>query len=203
MFFRENVRMKRAAGYAALAIGMALVTVTGVRAASMGDAAPQLPRKAMPFGIQTGPGKYIWLNEYEGKTCLVAFILTTCPHCQFTTGILNKLHTEFASRGVQFIESAAEPMAGLHIAGFQSMFHPAFPVGYNDQRYIAKFLGLPEDSPMLFPNIAIIDKRGMIRVQVSGDDPSMAKDIQEKSLREAIEKTMGSGQTAHRASAPK
>jgi len=157
----------------------------------------------MPFGIQTGPDKYIWLNEYEGKTCVLAFILTTCPHCQFTTGVLNKLQAEFANRGVQFIESAAEAMAGLHIADFKSKFHPAFPVGYNDQRYIAKFLGLAEDSPMMFPTIAMIDKHGMIRVQLSGDDKSMEKAIQEKSLREAIEKTMEAGQAAHRAPAPK
>jgi len=196
-------RIEKRAAYAALAFAMVLAGGSGVQAASLGDAAPQLPRKAMPFGIQTGPDKYIWLSDYEGKTCVLAFILTTCPHCQFTTGILNKLHGEFESKGVQFIESAAEPMAGLHIADFQAKFHPAFPVGYDDQRYIAKFLGLPEDSPMLFPTIAMIDKHGMIRVQLSGDDKSMEKDIQEKSLREAIEKTMGTGQAAHRPPAPK
>lgn len=195
--------MRRATGYGVLALAMALAGGATARAASLGDAAPQLPRKAMPFGIQTGPDKYIWLNEYEGKTCVVAFILTTCPHCQFTTGVLNKLQAEFANRGVQFIESAAEAMAGLHIGDFKSNFHPAFPVGYNDQRYIAKFLGLPEDSPMMFPTIAMVDKHGMIRVQLSGDDKSMEKTIQEKSLREAIEKTMEAGQAAHRAPAPK
>jgi peroxiredoxin len=201
MYVQE--RMRRAVGYAVLSFAMALIAGAHARAATLGDANPQLPRKAMPFGIQTGPDKYIWLSEYEGKTCVVAFILTTCPHCQFTTGVLNRLQVEFANRGVQFVESAAEPMAGLHIAEFQSKFHPAFPVGYNDQGYIAKFLGLPEDSPMLFPAIAIIDKRGMIRVQLSGEDKSMQKDIQEKSLREAIERTMGAGQATHRVPAPK
>ena len=196
-------RTIKATGHAFLAFAIALLATAGARAASLGDAAPQLPRKAMPFGIQTAPGKYVWLNDYEGQTCVVAFILTTCPHCQFTTGVLNKLEAEFGNRGVQFIESAAEAMAGLHIADFKSKFHPAFPVGYNDQRYIAKFLGLPEDSPMMFPAIAMIDKHGMIRVQISGDDKSMEKTIQEKSLQEAIEKTMEAGQAAHRAPAPK
>lgn len=193
-------RITRIAPIAVLALAVA---GTSVRAASIGDGAPQLPRKATPFGIQTGPNKYTWLSEYEGKTLVVAFILTTCPHCQFTTGILNKLQAEFANRGVQFIESAAEPMAALHVADFQSKFHPAFPVGYNDQRYIAKFLGYPEDTPMMFPTVAIIDKQGMIRVEIPGDDNSMEKSIQEKSLRDAIEKTMGSGQAARRTPAPK
>src|SRR5690348_9077038 len=189
MYVKE--RMLRVAAYAVLAVAVA---GTGLQAASLGEAAPQLPRKAMPFGVQTGPDKYIWLNEYEGKTCVVAFILTTCPHCQFTTGVLNKLHAEFANRGVQFIESAAEAMAALHIADFQANFHPAFPVGYNAEGYIAKFLGFTEDTPMFFPQIAIIDKHGMIRVQLSGEDKLMAKDIQEKSLRDAIQKTMEAGQ---------
>src|ERR1700761_50460 len=166
----------RAVAYAVLAFA---VSGTGIRAASLGDA-PKLPRKATPFGVQTDPNKYIWLNEYEGKTCVIAFILTTCPHCQFTTGILNKLQAEFANQGVQIIESAAEPMAALHVADFQSKFHPAFPVGYNDQRYIAKFLGYSEDTPMMFPTIAIIDKSVMIRVEIPGDDNSMEKSIQEK-----------------------
>jgi peroxiredoxin len=196
-------RASRANRYAGLALAIALVSGAGVRAASLGDAAPQLPLKATPFGIQTGPDKYVWLSDYEGKTCVVAFILTTCPHCQFTTGVLNRLRAEFLTKGVQFIESAAEPMAALHIADFQSKFHPAFPLGYNDQRYIAKFLGLPEDTPMMFPTIAIIDKRGMIRVEISGDDKSMEKGIQEKSLRDVIEKNLGAGQAARRAPAPK
>lgn len=162
------------------------------------DAAPQLPRKAMPFGVQTAPDQYIWLNTYEGKTVVVAFILTTCPHCQFTTGVLNHLQAEFANRGLQIIESAAEMMAGLHVADFKAKFHPAFPVGYNDQRYIAKLLGMPEDAPMLFPTIAIIDAHGMIRAQLSGDDAPMNKDIQEKTLRGLIEKAMEEGRAPRR-----
>jgi hypothetical protein len=94
-------------------------------------------------------------------------------------------------------------MAGLHIADFQAKFHPAFPVGYSAEGYIAKFLGFTEDTPMFFPQIAIIDKHGIIRVQLSGEDKLMAKDIQEKSLRDAIQKTMEVGQAAHRAPAPK
>jgi hypothetical protein len=198
------MRMTKTPFFAVFAAACSIwAAVQTAPAASIGDASPQLPRKAMPFGIQTGPGKYTWLSEYDGKTCVVAFILTTCPHCQFTTGILNKLQGEFANRGVQIMESAAEPMAGLHVADFEAKFHPAFPVGYNDQRYIAKFLGFPEDTPMFFPTIAMIDRKGMIRVQISGEDKSMAKDIQEKSLREDIEKTMEAGQTSRRTSAPK
>ncbi len=186
----------------ALAI-LGLIAVLGSFGADAGDPKPQLPRKATPFGIQTGPGQYTWLNEFEGKTVVVAFILTTCPHCQFTTGILNKLHAEYAPKGVVFIASASEPMAALHVADFIARFHPAFKVGYNDEGYISKFLGYPPDQPMFYPAIAMIDRNGIIRDEYVGEDKRLMNDIQEKSLRESIEKTMAAGQTSRRTPAPK
>jgi peroxiredoxin len=195
MLFREE-RMKKA-------IALTLFVAACAAAAEMDDAKPQVPRKAMEFGIQTGPGKYTWLSEYAGKTCVVAFIFTTCPHCQFTTGILNKLQADYAARGVQIIESAVEPMAALHIPDFEKTFHPAFPVGYNDQRYVARFLGFSEDSPLMFPSIAFIDRHGIIRVEFAGDDKPMSKDVQEKNLREALEKTIKEGQAPLRTPGPR
>ena len=39
---------------------------------------PRVPRQADDIGIQIGPEKYLWLSQYRGKTCVMAFILTTC-----------------------------------------------------------------------------------------------------------------------------
>jgi cytochrome oxidase Cu insertion factor (SCO1/SenC/PrrC family) len=69
---------------ALLAALAALIGLSAVHAADPAGITSQLPRKAAPFGVQTAPDKYTWLSEYEGKTCVIAFILTTCPHCQFT-----------------------------------------------------------------------------------------------------------------------
>ena len=69
--------------------------------------------------------------------------MTTCPHCQYTTGILNKLQKEYAARGVQVLATAIEAMSSLHVADFKKQFQTQYPVGYNDQKYVAKFLGLP------------------------------------------------------------
>lgn len=102
--------------------------------------AADVPRKAPDYAIQTGPEKYIWLSDYAGKTVVLGFILTTCPHCQFTTGILTKLEKEYAPKGVVFLESAIEPMSSLHIADFKKQLNVDFPVGYNEQSYAATFL---------------------------------------------------------------
>jgi hypothetical protein len=46
---------------------------------------------------------------------------------------------------------------------------------------------------MMFPTIAILDRHGIIRVQMTGEDKLMSKDIQERSLREAIERVAVEG----------
>jgi hypothetical protein len=154
---------------------------------------PQVPRPAPDIGIQTAQDKYIWLSDYRGKTCILAFILTTCSHCQFTTGILNRIQKDYSTRGVQVIESAIEPMSSLHIADFRNKLAPAFPVGYNEQSYVEKFLGLPE-GPLLVPQIVMVDSKGIIRVQYDPDSPGLKDDVQEKTLREDLEKTIKAGQ---------
>jgi hypothetical protein len=173
-------------------------------------AGPDVPRKASDYAIQIAPDKYIWTNQYAGKTVILAFILTDCSHCQFTTGLLNAIQKDYADRGVQVLESAVNPMSALQIPGFKEQFKPAFPIGYNDQKYAAKFLGYPEEDPMFMPQIVIIDRTGTIRAQFAGDDTRLLKDVQDKTLRAALDQTSGTaqpaqkkGQTANRPPAPK
>jgi hypothetical protein len=63
-------------------------------------------------------------------------------------------------------------------------------VGYNEQSYVQKFLGRPDNDPMFMPQLAFVDRNGIIQAQYAGDDPALNKDIQERSLREALEKTL-------------
>ncbi len=79
----------------------------------------KVPRKAEDIGIQTGPDKYLWLSQYSGKTCIVAVIMTTCTHCQFTTGILNRIQKDYAAKDVQVLASAIEP----HVVTQESRIH--------------------------------------------------------------------------------
>jgi peroxiredoxin len=161
-------------------------------------AGPEVPRKAPEFAIQTGPEKYIWLNEFEGKTLVLAFILTNCSHCQFTTRLLNDIQKDYADRGVQVLETAIDPMSSLHIPDFVAKFKTPFPVGYNEQSYAAKFLGYPEHDPLLMPQIAFIDRNGMIRAQFAGDDTRLLTDAQDKTLRDTLDQTIKDGQPAQK-----
>jgi thiol-disulfide isomerase/thioredoxin len=154
---------------------------------------PRIPRKASDIGIQIGTEKYLWLSEQSGKTVVVAFILTTCPHCQFTVGLLSKIQKDYADKGVLVMATAIEPMSSLHIPDFVKTFKPQFPIGYNEQSYVQKFLGRADNDPMFMPQLVFVDRNGIIQTQYAGDDPALAKDIQEKSLRDAVEKALKAG----------
>ena len=158
-----------------------------VLCASLLAAAAELPRKATDFAIQTGPDKYTWLSDLSGKTVVMAFILNTCPHCQFTTGILNRIHKDYADKGVVVLESAIEPMSSLHIPDFVKKLGVTFPVGYNEQNYAGKFLGKEENAPMMMPQVVMIDSKGMVRAQFAGDDTIFAEGIQETTLRDTLD----------------
>ena len=75
---------------------------------SLSAQAATIPRKAPPFAIQMNDGKQVQLGTYKGKVVVLAFILTTCPHCQAVTRVLNKLQPEYAPRGLQVLESAID-----------------------------------------------------------------------------------------------
>jgi hypothetical protein len=58
---------------------------------------------------------------------------------------------------------------------------------------VAKFLGLPENDPLFVPQLVFVDKAGTIRAQFTGDDPRMEKAVQEKNLRETLDKVLREG----------
>ena len=156
-----------------------------------GDVKPQVPRKAENIGIQIAPEKYLWLSEYTGKTCIVACILTTCPHCQFTVGVLNRIAKDYAGKDVQILATAVEPDVVAEHSRFQKRRScPPFPSATTNRAMWRSFWDFRPNDLVFFPQIVFIDRNGIIRAQFTGDDAPMNKDIQEKSLREVLEKTI-------------
>ena len=70
-----------------------------------------IPRKAPEFAIDTNSGKQILLSQARGKVVALAFILTTCPHCQHTVQILTKLQNEYGPRGFQVLDRSISQSA--------------------------------------------------------------------------------------------
>jgi cytochrome oxidase Cu insertion factor (SCO1/SenC/PrrC family) len=165
--------------------------------------AVDLPRKSPALAIGLNGGKTLPVDSLKGKAVLLAFILTTCPHCQHTTGILKQLQAEYGPRGLQVVEAAIDQGAEPLVPGFVQHFSPNFPVGFVTYDVAAEYL---QHSPMLIlhvPALVFIDRQGTIRAEYEGDDRFFSEEVQEKNLRDQIEKLLRAGDMTRKTQAGK
>src|ERR1700676_3281493 len=156
-----------------------------------------VPRPAHEFVIR-GTGAETLLSQFRGKVVLLAFIFTTCPHCQHTVGIMSDVQKEYASRGFQALGSAFNETAAQLLPAFLAQFHPNFPVGYSARPTVLEFLQVPSNMPLSVPVLVFVDKKGIIRSQHMGSDDPFFKD-QEKSMRAELEALLKERARAKRA----
>jgi|SRR5579872_3396239 len=163
-----------------------------------------VPRPCPDFAISLNDGAQVHPSQYQGKVVVLAFILTTCPHCQYTVQILTKLQKEYAAQGLQVLASAIEDMASMAVPDFIKRFEPGFPVGFDQREYVETYLEHPVMYRMMMPQVVAIDRKGVIRAQFAGDDKFFEKAGQEKNFRDLLEPLMKEGQAqtaAHRKTA--
>jgi peroxiredoxin len=147
-----------------------------------------LPRPAPDFTISFPNAKPLQISQYRGKVIAVAFIRTTCPHCQKTVGFLSTLQDEYGPRGFQVVACAIDDMAAMLVPDFVTRFHPPFPVGFAPRDPVLAFLQHPAMLKMYMPQIVFVDRDFRVRAQHAGDDPFFTNENQqEKNLRDQIE----------------
>ena len=149
--------------------------------------AQQVPRKVGEFAIQIPEGKPISLAAYKGKPVLLAFILTTCPHCQHAVELLNKLQPEYAPRGLQMLASAIDQDGPEAVPRFIGNMHPPFPVGFSDPVATLNFAGYALTRLPHMPILLFIDRRGTVREQHDGAEPVYFGNQEEQNLRKSID----------------
>ena len=183
------------AGLLAVFLPLAAVFV----AASLSALAiPPLPRKSPEFTIVEvstdgrTPDKQTLLSTYRGKVVLLAFIHTTCIHCQAYTRVLVKLHKELGP-GFQPIEIAWNDHARMLVPNFVKEYETDFPVGYNEQyEVIRNFMGFSVMDRPVVPLAVVIDKKGMIRAQSGPQgDPNLQDEGKLHDLIESLLKESG------------
>ena len=54
--------------------------------------AAKVPRPAPELKIEQVGGPTLSLSQYRGKAVALAFVMTTCPHCQHFSEVLNKMY---------------------------------------------------------------------------------------------------------------
>ena len=167
--------------------------LAGVSLAAVLACGAEVPRPSLDFTVDFPNAKPLQISQYRGKVIVLAFILTTCPHCQKTVGFLSTLQNEFGSRGFQVVACAIDEMAGMLVPDFVTRFHPPFPVGFSPRDPVLNFLEHPSMLRMYMPQIAFIDRDFVIKAQYGGDDPFFHEDQQEKNLRDQIETLLKEG----------
>ncbi len=152
--------------------------------------AADVPRPAGPVEFISYTGEQVRLSGLKGKVVAIEFLLTHCPGCKHSAGILAKLQNQYGPRGLQVIGLAIDDGAGPKIPMFVRETGANFPIGVYNGDKAREYLQIPLMNRMMMPQVAIVDRRGTIREQHSGDDPWMAPAIEEMNLRKTIEKLL-------------
>ena len=147
--------------------------------------AADVPRKSPDFTIHLPDGKNLPLTSFRGKVLAVAFISTTCPHCQHYTQTLSAIQREYGPRGVQVLGVAFNDNAQALVPDFIRQFQPAFPLGWENRVNALSFLGISILNQGYVPKIVFIDRAGMIQKQYEGQDPFFQDP--EKNTRAALD----------------
>jgi peroxiredoxin len=145
-----------------------------------------VPRKSPEFVIQMIDGPQQLLSSYKGKTIALAFMYTTCPHCQKTAQALSKVQTEYAAKGVQVVGVTFDQGAETRISQFNKGLGLNFPCGYANGPSVLTYMGMPPDEPYFVPIVVFIDKNFNIRSQYVGDEKFLEN--QEVNIRAELDK---------------
>lgn len=134
------------------------------------------PGRPLPDVPITQPGgKKLDLKQYRGKALVLALISTDCEHCDHAVDFLKIIQNESGSQGLRVVAAAGDPEAATVVIGFGAKHAPNFPLGYLDKAAFIKIANLQPDDRPFVPVLLFIDAKGMVRVQLHGDDPLMEK----------------------------
>ena len=163
------------------------------------------PRPAPEFKGADPNGNPIVLSSssYKGKVTVVEFFLTTCQHCQRFSQMLTNLYRELGPQGLQAIGVAAfNANTPVEVASFAKNFGVGFPLAVSVTREAAcAYLGHSVMSPVIVPQVIVIDKKGVVRAVTPPDGESELRS--EAPLRSLIKSLLDEGAGAGKKTAGK
>lgn len=133
------------------------------------------PRPSPPLTIERLGAPPIELSQYRGKVVVLAFIFTTCSHCQDLTKALGPLSREYSLRGVQVLECAFNDDAKQTMPEFLQNLQPPFPVGLTNRAAAMAYLqrSVLDTRPLYVPHLVFLDRRGVIQADYPGESDFM------------------------------
>ena len=150
--------------------------------------AAKIPRPAPPLTFNLPGGQQMNLAKFKGKVVALEFLLTTCPHCKRTSGVVNKLYAEYGPKGFQALGVAINDGAKRLIPAFRLELDLTYPVGYIEHDRAVDWLQHPIMLTMWMPQLVFIDKTGTIVAQYGGTDKFFRNE--EVNMRKKIEELL-------------
>ena len=129
-------------------------------------------RKSPEFTIQAPAGREISVSSLKGNVVLLEFLWTNCPHCERATHTIGKLNQELGARGFRPIGVAIDrSVTDRMLSDFVTRSGATYPVGRSTSEAADRYLGRSPEERLMLPQIVVIDRKGVIRMQsgVLGD----------------------------------
>lgn len=160
--------------------------------------AANIPRKAPDFAIHLVNRQQISLGQYRGKVVALAFVLTSCPHCQQAVSCLVQEQKTLGPRGFQAVASAIEEMAQVNLPDYLRRTNAPFPIGYNELRPVLDFMQHPPMVGPRMPMVAFLDRAGNVRAQYEGYEAFLAKENMAANIHSKLLELLKEGGSAVR-----
>ena len=148
--------------------------------------AAKVPRPAMDLVVARTGGERIRLSQYGGRILIFELLMTTCPHCQRCAHTVQQVLNDYKSRGVEALGAAINDEARFDLMRFEMTAGSKFPMGIANREQAYAFLQADLNAgPVYFPQLVLIDRKGVIRGQYAGVDPFFEKE--EENLRKMLD----------------
>src|SRR3954453_1438 len=167
------------------------------------SAAAPAPRPSPELTMQRYGGPPLRLGQFCGQVVALAFIHTSCNHCQDLTRMLVPIQKDYQARNVVVVECAFNEDAAMTMGPFFKVFEPNFPVGMAADPAVKEYLQWDDkkDGILMIPHMVFIDAKGTIIYDHGENDFFGA--ASDKNIRGVLDKMLGKPPAAAKAPAKK
>ncbi len=113
--------------------------------------------------VETRDGRSIGDSEVEGRVVIISFWATWCLPCRVEMPTLEKLHGEYADRGLLVLGLATDGDQEAAMEAFLEDMEITFPIATASSGVRAAYGGVD-----LLPTTILIDRRGQVRHRIEG-----------------------------------
>ena len=128
---------------------------------------------APDFTLQDVSGKNVRLADLKGRVVLLEFWATWCPPCRAEIPTIERLHTQYGSKGLTILAVSLDEGGWDGVKAFAAEHKITYTVLKGTEEVSSKYM------VRLIPTMFLIDKQGIIKKQSmgGGSDDSLEQEI--------------------------